>query len=78
MIGPLMAGRPEHSTPRAATLFDALGRDPSVDEAAAALHDALGEAASAAPRAFEPDDVLLGEVDRLAHVYRDDRWTWRR
>lgn len=77
LIGPLLVS-PETPTPRAATLVDALGREPSLDEVGTALHRALCAATGASPLPFEPDDVLLGDVNRLSAGYRDDAWTWRR
>ena len=77
LIGRLMFA-PEAPTPHAATLVDALGREPSLDEVGTALHRALCAATGAPPLAFEPDDVLLGDVNRLSAGYRDDAWTWRR
>lgn len=64
--------------PRAATLSEALGREPSLDEVGRALCRALAATTGEEPRRFEPDDVLPADVDRLSGGYRDDRWTWRR
>jgi lipoate-protein ligase A len=69
---------PDGSNPVAATLSEALGREPSAGEVADALRAALRAVTGRAPRDFEPDDVLLTEVDRLSDTYRDDGWTWRR
>ena len=76
LIATLMLA-PEGS-PVAATLADALGREPAIDEVAVALRDALCRRSGSAPAAYAPDDVLLDEVDRLSGGYRDDDWTWRR
>lgn len=77
MISRLMVSA-DDANPVAATLSEALGREPTADEAADSLRSALRDVTGEEPRDFEPDDVLLTEVDRLADTYRDDRWTWRR
>ena len=77
MIAPLML-IPDEANPMAATLVEALGREPPPDEVAGALCAALRSVTGTAPHAFTPDAVLLGEVDRLSDTYRDDSWTWRR
>jgi lipoate-protein ligase A len=69
---------PDEANPVASTLSEALGREPSATEVSRALRAALCAATGDALHAFEPDDVLLSEVDRLSHGYRDDHWTWRR
>lgn len=70
----------EGPIPEAATLVDALGgrREPSLEEVARGLERALATATGKQPSAFEADDVLLRDVDRLSEGYRDDAWTWRR
>jgi lipoyl(octanoyl) transferase len=71
----------EHSArfepPEAATLAGALGREPSVEEVAAALFEAV--------KALEdPDATMLDESELEAskgahlHRYRNPLWTWRR
>lgn len=79
LIGRLMLAA-DGSVPRAATLVDALGgsREPSLEEVADALAQALASATGKQPSAFATDDVLLRDVDRLSEGYRDDAWTWRR
>jgi lipoate-protein ligase A len=72
----MLAG--DEANPMAATLSEALGREPSVGEVADALRAALCRATGNAAPDLEPDDVLLSEVDRLSRIYRDDSWTWRR
>jgi lipoate-protein ligase A len=66
------------ATPRAATLAEALGREPSVEELGQLLRDALRDRTGSAIGELRPDAVLLGAVDRLSGTYRDDAWTWRR
>ena len=77
LISRLMVTPPD-ADPIAATLADALGREPSLDEAAEALRQAVRATTGKVPAEFEPDDVLLAEVSRLSSTYRDDSWTWRR
>ena len=72
----MVTGAEAHPVP--ATLSESLGREPSLAEAAKVLRAALGASIGDEPRDLEPDDVLLGEVDRLSDTYRDDSWTWRR
>lgn len=69
---------PDQSSPAAATLWEALGREPAADEVGDALCAALRRATGESPRDLKPDDVLLADVDRLSRTYRDDGWTWRR
>lgn len=65
------------TTPRAATLFDALGREPGLSEVSGALCTALSEAAgSVLP--FIPDAGLRRDAEALRVVYADESWTWRR
>jgi lipoate-protein ligase A len=78
---PMIAGLlfdARQANPRAATVSEALGREPAADEVSAALRAALCAATGQPARDFEPDPVLLGEIDRLSRTYRDDGWTWRR
>ena len=69
---------PDGSSPMAATLCDALGGEPSVHQVAEALRNALRALTGNDVRDFEPDAVLLSDVDRLSGTYRGDSWTWRR
>jgi lipoyl(octanoyl) transferase len=77
LIGRLMR-EPAAVAPLAATLADALGREPSLEEVAAELRIALAEATGAPVMDFVADAVLPHEVDRLKLSYQDDAWTWRR
>jgi len=63
---------------RPATLRDALGRAPLLNEVAAALFDAVR--ANLDPRALplEREEELMQDSARLATRFRDDTWTWRR
>ena len=78
MISSLLVNRTaEIEPPRAATLGGSLGREPSVEEVAAALFDAVQVLE-------DPDASLLddGELEEMttAHLdhYRNPLWTWRR
>lgn len=69
---------PQPDLPAPATLTQALGRSPSIEEAgrafAAAVHDL--EDPDASP--LELDDDLRARVSSLVVHYSDDAWTWRR
>jgi lipoyl(octanoyl) transferase len=67
----------ELNPPRAATLTDALHRQPSIDEVAAALFDSV--------RSVEDANAsMLDEVETKQHTsrhiaqYQNELWTWRR
>jgi lipoate-protein ligase A len=66
-----LAGRP-------ATLRDALGRAPVLNEVAEALFDAVRT--NLDPRALylEREEALMQDSARLVTRFRDDTWTWRR
>jgi lipoate-protein ligase A len=68
---------PLAETPAAASLGDALGRDPSLEEASAPLCAALEARTGATPGAFDPG-VLASDVTELERSYAADTWTWRR
>ena len=74
-IQELLAGE-RFETPPAATLADALGREPDLEEGVAALRAALVD------RVGPVRDLCDPAVDRttaeLAPAYRDAEWTWRR
>lgn len=60
----------------AATLAGALGRDPSLEEGATVLREAL---AGAVTKVAGFDDAwLASDLESLTAAYRDDGWTWRR
>lgn len=73
-IGELMLSPVEPITP-AATLREALGREPSLSEAAASLRAALTDAA---PVLDFSDFTVDAATLPLEATYRDDAWTWRR
>lgn len=61
-----------------ATLREALGRSPSLEEVCAALFGAVLRHADAEAEPLVEDDALRRDVERLAWQYRDPAWTWRR
>jgi lipoate-protein ligase A len=69
---------PQPNLPAPATLTEALGRAPSIEEAgtafAAAVH--VLEDPNASP--LELDDEMRARVSSLVVHYSDDAWTWRR
>lgn len=73
-----LATAPLPDVPPPATLREALGRAPAVDEVAAALFAAVRalEDGHAAPLAA--DDRLEARADAARARYADDAWTWRR
>jgi lipoate-protein ligase A len=77
MIGDLMVGGWDE-TPAAATLAQALGREPSATEVGEAISAALAAAVGHVPLPFESDAELREAADTFRTTYRDDAWTWRR
>jgi lipoate-protein ligase A len=75
-----LATRPLPPVPPPATLRQALGRAPGLEEVAAALFDAAR--AQLDPGAAPLDDATAAAVHEAAEArashYRDDAWTWRR
>ena len=63
--------------PAAATLHQALGRDPTIDEVAPAIREALERRANASFDEFDPQ-AASEDVAELQRVYADESWTWRR
>jgi lipoyl(octanoyl) transferase len=77
MIGRL--SRPaSNGTPAAATLAEALGREPSRKEVGESILHALGVATGGAPSFFQTDPVLEQDARTLRATYADPAWTWRR
>ncbi len=64
--------------PRAATLSDALGREPSPDEVSGPILESLQAAVGARAESLCPDEELERDVERLRVTYADAAWTWRR
>ena len=73
-----VARRPVPEAPPAATLREALGRAPSLEEVAGTLFDAVRALEDREAVPLEPDDALLADVERARAAFDDDRWTWRR
>lgn len=69
---------PQDSIPAPATLREALGHAPSVDEVAAALAESLRCLEHAEPRELAPDENLRARAEALVVRYLDDAWTWWR
>jgi lipoate-protein ligase A len=65
------------ATPAAASLGEALGREPSLDEAGAPLRAALEARTGTTAARFEPATVA-DVVTELQRGFADDTWTWRR
>ena len=66
------------ATPRAATLADALGREPSLDEVAAPIQESLETAIGGRAERLCTDVELERDVESLVGLYAGDSWTWRR
>jgi lipoate-protein ligase A len=73
-----LAVRPSDGSSAAATLADALGRDPSIAEVAEPILGALEVAIGARAEALCPDAELDRDVAQLRARYLQDSWTWRR
>jgi hypothetical protein len=63
--------------PAAATLADALGRDPTESEVADVLRASLERVARSAVAEFDASQVADATAT-LRSRYSDDTWTWRR
>jgi lipoate-protein ligase A len=66
------------TVPQAGTLYDALRREPSVDEVAGPILESLDAALGVSVGSFCPDARLASDVDHLRTSYAADAWTWRR
>jgi lipoate-protein ligase A len=64
--------------PPPATLIGAMGRAPSLDEAAAAFETAVRELEDPGAAPLEIDEELRARASALVVQYSDDSWTWRR
>jgi lipoyl(octanoyl) transferase len=67
-----------NGTPAAATLAEALGREPSRKEVGQSILEALSVATGGAPSFFHADPVLEQDTATLRATYVDPAWTWRR
>jgi len=61
-----------------ATLAEAMGRTPALDEAAAAFAAAVQDLEDPRAEPLEVDDELRARTSSLIVQYSDDSWTWRR
>jgi len=64
--------------PAAATLLNALGREPSLEEVSGPIRESLQAAVGARAEPLCSDRELERDVERLAVAYADESWTWRR
>jgi lipoate-protein ligase A len=64
--------------PAPATLAQALGRAPSVDDIALALRESIEVLEGVRPTELEIDAALRARVSELVVRYLDNAWTWRR
>jgi lipoate-protein ligase A len=73
-----LSGNPHVQPPPAATLTEAMGRRPTIEEVAAALFDAVRSLECGTARDLEVDSSLDQATQRAAARYRNELWTWRR
>jgi lipoate-protein ligase A len=71
-----VGGQPPIAPP--ATLGEALGREPSVEDVADALHHAVRTLEDPHATALEIDADLRARTSGLIVRYSDEAWTWRR
>ena len=64
--------------PAAATLIQALGREPSLEEVAGSILESLQSQVGGPADPLCLDAELLDDVERLCVGYADESWTWRR
>lgn len=65
-------------SPTAATLAETLGFEPSLEDMAAVLRDALSTATASFVDTLPLDVSLNADAERCAVTYASDSWTWRR
>lgn len=73
-----LSGNPLVQPPPAATLVEAMGRRPTIEEVAAALFDAVKTLECSTARDLDIDSQLDQSTQRALERYRNDTWTWRR
>jgi lipoate-protein ligase A len=78
MIARLMKAPGANVTTTAATLAHALGREPSVEEVAQPILEALREATRSVIGRFDLDPGVEADLNVLRDAYNDAAWTWRR
>ena len=69
---------PSSDLPAPATLVEAMGRAPSLAEAATAFESAVRELEDPGAMSLQIDDDLRARASALVVQYSDDSWTWRR
>jgi lipoate-protein ligase A len=77
MIGRVLKDPPE-AFPSAATLGDALGWEPSTEDVARPILEALEVATGVGVGELALDSELKRDTERLRRAYDDNSWTWRR
>lgn len=77
LVGTLLK-QPEPSPMRPATLREALGRSPTLDEITTAMTHAVRMLEDRAVAPLAIDHRLSREIARARARYEDDDWTWRR
>jgi lipoyl(octanoyl) transferase len=75
---PRLMWNAEGSPPAAATLSDALGFEPSLDEVAGLIRDALTRQIGSDVEKLEIDAALAADRERHEAMYAAESWTWRR
>ena len=73
----LLSHAPELEPPEAATLTQALGREPSIEEVAAQLFDAVRELEDSGASFLDESDTRE-YTNRYLASYRNELWTWRK
>jgi lipoate-protein ligase A len=73
-----LSGNPRVQPPPAATLTEAMGRSPTIEEVAAALFDAVRSLECGTARELEVDFTLDQSMRHAMVRYNNDAWTWRR
>lgn len=69
---------PVAASPPAATLHDALGRAPAIEEVAAVLFAAVRELEDDGAVPLDPEPAIADAFRAAAQRYGDPAWTWRR
>lgn len=69
---------PSPATPRAATLADALGFEPSIEQVAQPILESLERTTGSPAAEFSMTADVEQSVERLRASYLGDAWTWRR
>ena len=77
IIAELTLERVPDDLPGAATLSDALGRTPTVQEVADAMFDALAGREMTSPRPLGEREIAAFTARHIEH-YDNELWTWRR